>query len=524
MSWRNEHGQRAMSPKEAQPRRAAQYVRMSTEHQRYSTENQSDAIARYAEQRGIEIIRTYSDEGKSGLRIQGRDGLKQLIDDIQSGKADYEAVLVYDISRWGRFQDADESAYYEYICKRAGISVIYCAEQFENDGSPVSTIVKGVKRAMAGEYSRELSQKVFTGQCRLIELGFRQGGPPGLGLRRMLIDERGTAKGTLQRGEHKSIQTDRVTLIPGPPEEIAIVQEIFHSFVENRKSETEIASALNGRGIVTDLGRLWTRGTVHQILINEKYIGNNVWNRNSFKLKKRRVRNDPEIWVRAEGAFEGIVDRDLFAAANAIINARSSKFTDDEMLEGLKEIFEAQGFLSGLVIDEAGALPSSSAYRARFGSLLRAYQLVGFKPDRDYRYIEINRRLRDLHPNIVAETIASIKTAGGGVERNPRTDLLTINGEFTVSLVIVRCGETSAGSLRWNIRFDMSLKPDITIAVRMDRPNQQPLDYYLLPSLDMTLPRIRLAEHNGLSLDAYRFPTLDPLFDMAVHVPVQEAA
>ena len=102
--------------------------------------------------------------------------LKQLIDDVQTGNADFTTILVYDVSRWGRFQDADESAYYEYICKRAGISVHYCAEQFENDGSPVSTIVKGVKRAMAGEYSRELSAKVFAGQCRLIELGFRQGG------------------------------------------------------------------------------------------------------------------------------------------------------------------------------------------------------------------------------------------------------------------------------------------------------------------------------------------------------------
>ncbi len=524
MSWRDEHDQRAMAPKRAPPRRAAQYVRMSTEHQRYSTENQSDAIAHYAEQRGIEIVRTYSDQGKSGLRIQGRDGLKQLIDDIQSGRADYEAVLVYDISRWGRFQDADESAYYEYICKRAGISVIYCAEQFENDGSPVSTIVKGVKRAMAGEYSRELSQKVFTGQCRLIELGYRQGGPPGFGLRRMLIDEHGVAKGILERGEHKSIQTDRVTLVPGPAEEIAIVREIFLAFVEERKSETEIAELLNARGILTDLDRAWTRGTVHQILINEKYIGNNVWNRSSFKLKKRRVQNDPNIWVRAEGAFEGIVDPDLFAAANAIINARSNKLTDHEMLEGLKEVFEAQGFLSGLVIDESDSLPSSSAYRSRFGSLLRAYKLVGFKPDRDYRYIEINRRLRELHPNIVAETIAGIEASGGKVERHPRTDLLTINSEFTASLVIVRCSETNAGSLRWNIRFDTSLKPDITIAVRMDRLNQKPLDYYLLPGLDMTLNRIRLAEHNGLSLDAYRFETLDPLLDMAVHVPVPEVA
>ena len=168
---------------------------------------------------------------------------------------------MYDISRWGRFQDADESAYYEYICKRAGISVIYCAEQFENDGSPVSTIVKGVKRAMAGEYSRELSQKVFTGQCRLIELGYRQGGPPGFGLRRMLIDEHGVAKGILERGEHKSIQTDRVTLVPGPAEEIAIVREIFRCFCRRRVSlRPKLLRLLNARGILTDLDRSWTRG------------------------------------------------------------------------------------------------------------------------------------------------------------------------------------------------------------------------------------------------------------------------
>jgi DNA invertase Pin-like site-specific DNA recombinase len=155
--------------------RGAEYVRMSTEHQQYSTDNQHQRIQEYATRRQIEIVKTYADEGKSGLRIDGRHALQQLIRDVESGNADFNVILVYDISRWGRFQDADESAYYEYICKRAGIQVAYCAEQFENDGSPVSTIVKGVKRAMAGEYSRELSTKVFAGQCRLIELGFRQG-------------------------------------------------------------------------------------------------------------------------------------------------------------------------------------------------------------------------------------------------------------------------------------------------------------------------------------------------------------
>lgn len=152
-------------------RKAAQYVRMSTEHQRYSTTNQQDAIQVYALSRGFEIVKTYADEGKSGLRIGGRLGLQALLHDIELGVCDFEAVLVYDISRWGRFQDPDEAASYELKCRKAGIAVHYCAEQFENDGSIGSSIIKTVKRAMAGEYSRELSVKVYAGQANLIRLG-----------------------------------------------------------------------------------------------------------------------------------------------------------------------------------------------------------------------------------------------------------------------------------------------------------------------------------------------------------------
>ena len=132
--------------------RAAQYVRMSTEHQKYSTENQAEIIAAYAVRRGFEIVRTYEDAGKSGLRIDGRASLQKLIGDVRAGSPGFQAILVYDVSRRGRFQDADESAYYEFICREAGISVHYCAEQFENDGSLSATVIKSMKRAMAGEY------------------------------------------------------------------------------------------------------------------------------------------------------------------------------------------------------------------------------------------------------------------------------------------------------------------------------------------------------------------------------------
>lgn len=504
--------------------RAAEYVRMSTEHQQYSTLNQAEKIREYAAHRGIEIVRTYADDGKSGLSIGGRASLKKLIADVESGEADFTIILVYDVSRWGRFQDADESAYYEYICHRAGINVAYCAEQFENDGSQASTIIKSVKRVMAGEYSRELSVKVFAGQCRLIELGYRQGGPAGYGLRRVLIDQNGSVKAELSRGEHKSLQTDRVILVPGPDDEVKMVNSIYEWFINEGLMESAIAARLNNMKVRTDLDREWTRATINEVLTNEKYIGNNVFNRTSFKLKKQRVENTPDMWIKKEGAFDPIVPPDLFYTVQGIIRERARRYTDEELIEHLRSLFQNRGLLSCLIINETEGMPSSSIYVNRFGSLIRAYQMVGFTPQHDYRYLEVNRFLRKLHPEIIAETEAKIAEIGGSVVRDPATDLLLINQEFSVSLVLARCQSYDSGSHRWKIRFDTSLCPDITVAVRLDHANKAVLDYYLLPRLDFGQPRLNLADQNVIEFDCYRFETLDYLYGMTARSRLRRAA
>lgn len=503
--------------------RAAEYVRMSTEHQQYSTENQSDKIREYAERRNMQIVRTYADQGKSGLRIDGRQALQQLIKDVESGAADFQIILIYDVSRWGRFQDADESAYYEYICRRAGMQFAYCAEQFENDGSPVSTIVKGVKRAMAGEYSRELSAKVFAGQCRLIELGYRQG---ECGIRPAACPDRsgGLNQSELARGEHKSLQTDHVILVPGPHAEVQAVKQIYRWFIDGGLPESEIASRLNNLGIHTDLDRNWTRATVREVLSNEKYIGNNVYNRISFKLKKHRVTNQPDMWIKKEGAFEAIVSPEAFYTAQGILRARSHRFSNEELIEKLRNLYQHRGFLSGLIIDETEGMPSASAYIHRFGSLISAYQVVGFTPDRDYRFLEINKFLRRLHPEIVSQTEHVIADIGGSIERDPATDLLTVNREFSISLVLSRCKLLDSGRRRWKVRFDTSLAPDITVAVRLDETNRAPLDYYLLPRLDFGQQGFHLADHNGIEFESYRFDSLDYLHGMAARARIRRAA
>ena len=501
--------------------KAAHYVRMSTEHQQYSPENQLDVIRQYAASHHMDITQVYSDHGRSGLNIAGREALNRLMVDVENKLTDFSDLLVYDVSRWGRFQDVDESAYYEYVLKRAGIRVHYCAEQFENDGSMSSSVLKTLKRSMAAEYSRELSVKVFSGQCRLIELGFRQGGPAGYGLRRQLIDLNRNPKGLLGPGERKSLQTDRVILVPGPVEEIETVRKIYDLFVTHEKTEREIMETLNGLGVLGEHGRPWTRATVHQVLTNPKYIGANIYNRRSFKLKHKRVNNPMQMWIWRDGAFEPIISASLFGQAGTIIELRHRHLSDEELLERLRELLRVQGKLSGILIDEGDDMPSSACYSSRFGSLTRAYELIGWTPDRDFAYVEINRRLRKKHSSLIGSILDQLLRQGATVSVNTSNDLLTINSEYTASLILARCFETAAGNHRWRLRFDESLRPDIIIAARLQPGNEDILDYYLLPRVDVLVERLNLRPENGLILDVYRFNNLNFFMEIAQRVRVE---
>ncbi|MFJ3055974.1 recombinase family protein [Herbaspirillum sp. NPDC087042] len=502
----------------------AQYVRMSTEHQKYSTENQALVIAKYASSHGMTIVKTYEDSGKSGLNLRGRKGLQALLHDVEQDIPSFKAILVYDISRWGRFPDPDEAATYVYACKRRNIKIIYCAEPFDNDGSISSTVLIGLKRSMAAEYSRELGVKVFNGACNLVQRGWRQGGTPGFGLRRQLVDEQQNSKGLLSRGQKKSIQTDRVILVPGPEEEVATVNRIYRLFLEEGMPELVIASKLNQEGLKNDAGRPWSKGAIHQILTNEKYIGNNVYNRSSFKLKIQHVRNPPEQWIRKDGAFEAIVPVAMFVEVQSVIANRSQHLNDAAMLDLLRRTLTRYGVLSGMLIDEDDEAPSTSAYRTRFGSLLRAYSLIGYTPRRDYTYLEINRALRQRHPQLIAEITAGIQLAGGWTSHNGLNDLITVNNELSVSLVIARCKTSTAGSHRWLIRFDAGLHPDITIVVRMDSSNTQAHDYYVFPALDFSSENLPVLADNEFSLDFYRTESLANFYQLAGRTNFREVA
>lgn len=233
----------------AVPTRAVAYVRMSREHQQYSPANQMAAIRQYADIQNLTILRTYSDEGISGLSIKNRAGLQGLLSDVTSSNADFEKILVYDISRWGRFQDTDEPAFYEYLCRLYGIEVIYVAEPFKNDNSTGTTVFKATKRAMAADFSRDLSVKVSRAMCYLATLGYDQCGACIYGLKHVVVDLSGKPVTARERLSRKVVKTDRIILAPGPKAEVSVVREIFRRYVDLGETTHQIATYLNNCGV-----------------------------------------------------------------------------------------------------------------------------------------------------------------------------------------------------------------------------------------------------------------------------------
>jgi len=492
---------------------AAEYVRMSTDHQKYSTANQQAAIRKYALARGCEVIRTYMDKGKSGLQIRPRHGLQSLLEDVQKGDAPFEVILVYDVSRWGRFQDTDESAYYEYLCRRSGIKIAYCAETFENDGSVLSSILKNIKRAMAAEFSRELSVKVFAGQCRLTKLGFYQSGIAGFGLRRMLVDEHGNAKGLLSPGQAKSISSDHVILVPGPASELKLVAKIYRWFSEDQCSISEIACRLNKQEVNSPTGRPWTHSVVRNVLTNEKYVGVNVFARRSKKLGTVTVRNPREQWIRKEDAFKPIVSKETFEAAQNALHERTREISDAEIIERLTSVYESEGYLTpALILDKTGL--TTSILRHRFGGRLPAYALAGYLPARDRQYLEAHPPIKARRDALLAEMKREIENRGGTLEVLTGLNL-RINGQFTVHFQAAACRFYRTGSQYWRVNFSKA-NPDLRIVFRLGPlPDVNVLDFFFFPHASRRR-HFNTMESLGEEMKKYQQTTLSALYEMVV--------
>lgn len=488
--------------------RAAQYVRMSTDMQIYSITNQSEAIALYAARRGLTIVRSYEDAGRSGLGVERRVALRELMQDVRSGSADFSKILVYDVSRWGRFQDSDESAYYEFLCKEAGVTVEYCAEQFTNDGSLFSTLLKNIKRAMAGEFSRELSAKVFAGQCRSVSKGFYVGSSPGYGLRRMAVDDRGNARRMMTAGDRKAITTDRTILVPGPPQEVVVVRDIYSMFLDQKFSINEIARQLNDRKIANASGRIWKPVAVRDVLANPKYKGTAVFARTSRKLNSKSIRRPRSEWVTCDGAFDALISVERFREAQRRLIENARPYSEREMLDSLTAIWCNHGCINANIVGNDRCSPCVNTYKEHFGGLVPAYEKIGY-------FGKFQRgRAPQFRKSIVARIAEEIAKRGGVVSHDRDCSQVCVNDELEIA-VVAGCVDPACGKNQWQVRRRALAKPDILVVVRVDDCTSEIKEYIFVPLL--VLPNESWLSITKARLErmwTYRASTLEPLFSL----------
>jgi DNA invertase Pin-like site-specific DNA recombinase len=495
--------------------KAAQYLRASTDHQQFSIENQQHVISEYAKARSIEIVHTYIDPARTGVTMRKRVGLKRLISDIQSGHPPFNVILVYDVSRWGRFQDTDESAHYEFLCKSNGVTIRYCAEQFDNDGALVNNVIKNMKRAMAGEYSRDLSARVSRGHYTLARLGYHQGGPANFGLRRLLVDEQGNRRLLLRRGQRKVLSTDRVILVLGPREETDVVREVFQLFAEKGWAKRRIASFLNERNLRNSRGLPWTGHTIDHLLRCERYIGTLAYNRTSVKLGSERVDLPRQEWIVVENAIEPIVTRKMFNAAQNILND-VWPVTDNDLLDYLTAALCKNGFLSAKIIERSSIMPSMYTYFEHFGSLNNSYRLIGYKRGHRYRYRGHSELLCRIDQRVTAQIIADLTKIRVPSSLEFESHVLTINEHLTITVVLVPYLATVAQVAGWKLRLTQLPRSQAILLGRLNVQNTDVLDFHLLPRCIFLQPTFRFTSQNIEKFSFYRLENLSSLHEVYI--------
>jgi DNA invertase Pin-like site-specific DNA recombinase len=505
------------------PTPAAQYVRMSTDDQQYSIAIQKAAIEQYAAQHNFTVVATYADQGKSGVALKTRGALRQLLRDVLSGSAPFKTILVYDVSRWGRFQDLDESAYYEFLCKSNGIPIHYCAEQFSNDGSMPSSIMKALKRTMAAEYSRELGIKVSAGQTRIARMGFHVCGAAGLGLRRMTVSPDGSRKMILEDGERKAITSHRTILVPGPKKEIEVVRRVFALASHKRNNPKRIAKELNRQKVWPwPDDRRWNEAAVLSIIKNEKYIGCNVYGKTTQKLGAHSRKIQKDQWVMVPDAFVPIVEPEAFERIQRLIQNRTKQGPrpNEYYLKGLRRILARHGRITWKLM-KGRCICSHDPYAERFGSIWRAYELIGYKPpSRAVKCVasqkkakklraDVFRQLQEMYP----ENLRFVHLPGQNQRR-----VLEFDGHARIAVHICAYAKSNVkGEPRWLLRAQPREAGYPCLICLPDRELGSILSYYLVPHFAGLIKKCKVLQDGHTWLAAGRkLRDLSQLRDVAI--------
>ena len=480
-------------------KRAVAYYRYATKPpQSYTLKIQHDHVRKFAADNGIQIIKEFADKGKSGLSVEGRDDFNEMIHVyVEGGKEDFQYVLVLDVSRWGRFQETDLSAYYTGLCLQNGKQVIFTTIGFPKENDLLHGLHLSIERYRAASYSRELSGKVWKGCSKIASSGFWAGGSPPYGTRRLLLDEKRIPVRILEDGEHKAIHNQRVTLTAGEDHEVETVKRIFMAFGQEGKEPDDIAAMLNNDGIASPGGGTWSSNCIWTILTNEIYAGNMIWNKTSQKMKAPSHPNPEPDWIRAADAFDPIVAKELFYLVQGIIKGRKQerlrRYSKVDMLARLKNLFDRYGIIKNSLITGSPDMVSPATYAHHFRSIDNAYQ--------------------EMFSDIILQKRKEIVTMlqQGEADIAHVEDFVVIDNLFSVSIqptVPLPQGYEAC----WIFHPDQRKDVDLTIGVPLSCPKKfDVLGYLAFPRL-LFQNKVRINSNDDGRLDMYGFPII-PLIE-----------
>ena len=255
----------ADEPIVVRPRAVAYYRHSAQDRQENSIPIQREQVREWAEKNGVEIIKEFADAGKSGLNAEGRPGLHR--DDGTSGSSrrdDFELRALPGRQPLGplsgyrsvgpvqrRMQDSTASRWSTR------------PSAWPREGRPLPAGLHPI-RAVSSRAVQQGTERQGLARLRARSPSRAIGpaAPRPTACSGCCLDERREPVHVLEPGQRKSIQNQRVTLVMGDPAEVAVIQRIFHEFVELGYSEYLIAERLNADGILSAKGHRWTAGMV----------------------------------------------------------------------------------------------------------------------------------------------------------------------------------------------------------------------------------------------------------------------
>jgi hypothetical protein len=295
----------------------------------------------------------------------------------------------------------------------------------------------------------------------------------------------GKAKQLMKNGDHKSLTTDRVILVPGPPKHVERVRRIF-SMVLAGDGCARIARELNRREITFD-GRRWTHQNVFKIVTNPKYAGWNVWHRGTQQLRGKKLRVAPHDWITMPTAFTGIVSQETFDRAQAMLPRRADfLWSNQEILNRFRRLLKVKGRLNEAIILKARGMPGRGTVRNHFGSTQRLYEAIGYDPGNESifkteqleRSVRLRRELFDKIKEIFPEHVA--------ISHLPKRTrpILRVDDGYFVSILLARQKRRAGGRLHWVVEPCAAEREHITLLCKMNLHHNRVIACYLFPQMN----------------------------------------